>query len=133
MRRMKSKRYLTAGTIILSILFMLSIACKQSGEIITPAEATQRYEATQAVASGAATGDAEGAEFPAGSEATLTGVSYLVGIYSNAGDTNAISFATRGDLVIVQGSIDLDGEIWYRVETDAGDGWLSEDSLMAVE
>jgi hypothetical protein len=117
----------------LSVLFILSLACKQSGEIITPAEATQRYVATQDAGQSGVVGDAEGAVFPAGSEALLVGQGYLVGLYSNPGDGSAVSFATRGDKITVEGSENFEGTIWYRVETIAGSGWLPADNLAPVE
>jgi len=115
------------------ILFVISIACSQSGEIISPALATQHYEATQAAKSGDVSGDAEGATYLAGSNAILTSNSYLVGLFSIAGDKVAFSFATRSEEVMVTGSLDIDGTIWYKVETMAGDGWLPEVNLTETE
>ena len=115
------------------LLFVITLACKQSGDIITPAQATQRYEATEAASSGEATGDAVGATYLAGSRAILNSNTYLVGLYSIAGDAVAFSFATRGDEVTVTGSLDIDGTIWYKVETNAGSGWLPEVNLEPVE
>ncbi len=115
------------------LLFVFSIACNQSGEIISPAEATQRYEATQSAVSGDVSGDAAGATYLAGELAILTSNTYLVGLYNIAGDVVAFSFATRGDEVTVTGSLDIDGTIWYKVETLAGSGWLPEVNLEPVE
>ena len=116
-----------------ALSLLISLACKQSGEIITSAEATQRYEATQAVLHDDTITDAEGATFSLGSEVKLTGKGFLVGLYQNAGDQNTISYATRGDLVKIVSSTDVDGEIWYRVETLAGEGWLLEENLVLPE
>ncbi|MFL7813098.1 MAG: hypothetical protein ACK2TT_00840 [Anaerolineales bacterium] len=117
----------------LSSLFILSLACSQAGEIITPAEATQRYEATQSASESGVVGDAEGAEYLEGEEAILVGQGYLVGLYSNPGDESAVSFATRGDQITVEGSELYEGEVWYRVETIAGSGWVQADSLAPME
>ena len=127
------RRNITIIMAILSLLFILSIACNQSGEIITPAEATQRFEATQAAAFGVASGDAENAKFPGGSKAVLTGKGYLVALYSNPGDIVVFSYATRGDEITVVGSLEYEGEIWYMIETLAGDGWTPEENLAPVE
>ena len=115
------------------ILFVISIACSQSGEIISPALATQHYEATQDAKSGDVSGDADGAAYLTGSKAILTSNSYLVGLFSIAGDKVAHTFATRSDEVMVLGSLDIDGTIWYKVETNAGDGWLPEVNLSETE
>jgi len=127
----KSNFFLILG--ILCLLFIFSIACKQSGEIITPAEATQRYVETQAADIEDVAGDVTGAVFSPGATAQLTATAYLVGIFKNAGDNVAITYATRGDQVTVVGSIELGDEIWYKIETTAGDGWVPEENLEAVE
>lgn len=105
---------------------MITLACKQSGEIISPAQATQRYEATQAASSGEVSGDAEGAIYLAGSEVTLTSESYIVTLFTSPGVESATSFSTRGDIVTVIGSVVFDGTIWYKVEGYAGSGWLTD-------
>ncbi len=127
------RRHITITLAILSLLFILSIACKQSGKIITPAEATQRYEATQAAASGEVSGDAENAKILAGDKAILTGTGYLVAMYSNPGDTVIHTYATRGDEIIVEGSLEYEGEIWYKIESLGGRGWLPEENLQEIE
>jgi len=114
-------------------LILLSIACNQAGEIIPPAQATQRYEATKEASQSGVVGDAEGADYEAGTEAILIGEGYLVGLYSNPGDVSAVTFATRGDKITVEGSQFLDDVIWYRVETFAGPGWVPAENLKPVE
>lgn len=116
-----------------ALSLLISMACKQSGEIITPAEATQRFEGTQAVLRDDIVTDAEGAAFSLGSEVELVGQGFLVGLYQNAGDHNTISYATRGDIVKIVSSTDFNGEIWYKVETKAGNGWLPEGNLAQSE
>jgi hypothetical protein len=107
-------------------LLVITLACKQSGEIITPAQATQHYEATQAASSGEVSGDVEGAIYLAGSKVTLTAESYIVTLFSSPGVASATSFSTRGDEVTVIGSVVFDGTIWYKVEGYAGSGWLTD-------
>ena len=117
----------------ISLLLLISMACKQSGEIITPAEATQRYEGTQAVLRDDTVTEVEGSLFSVGSEVELTGDGFLVGLYHAAGDQNTISYATRGDLVTILSAVDFDGDTWYKVETTAGNGWLPEEFLVDPE
>jgi len=121
--------------LIILLLFLFSLACKQSGEILTPAEATQRFESTQIAQSNAdeLVGDVEGASYSTGSTVELTGKGFLVGLYEEAGVGVPFSYASRGDQVPVIGSTEFEGEIWYKVETSAGNGWVPETLLLAVE
>lgn len=114
---------------VVSLLFIFSLACKQSGEIISPAEATQRYEATQAADPGDIVVQAEGAAFLPGDTATLSSEGHLVGLYKEAGAKNAYTYATKGDEVTITSSLDLEGVFWYRVDSPAGNGWLPETNL----
>lgn len=117
----------------ISLLLLISMACKQSGEIITPAEATQRYEGTQAALSDDTVTEVEGSLFTVGSKVKLIGDGFLVGLYQNAGEQKTISYATRGDIVTILSAREVDGVIWYKVETTAGDGWLPEEFLANPE
>ncbi len=127
------KRNLFSVLFFLILLFLISIACKQSGEILTPAEATQRYEGTQAAGTGEIDSELEGVDFPNGSTAILTEQGLLVALYQQPSEKNPFSFATRGDQVEVVGSMEYEGEIWYKIESSAGDGWLPEGNLLPVE
>ncbi len=127
------RRNLFSLLFAISLIFLVSLACRQSGEIITPAEATQRYEATQAADTGEIVSEVEGAGFPIGSTAELTSTGYLVGMFQQAGARTAFSYATRGDEVKIVGSLEVEGEIWYKIESGAGNGWVPESSVKAVE
>ena len=127
------KRNLFVILSVIGLLFVFSLACKQSGEIITSAEATQRYEATQAADTGDVVVQVEGAAFSPGDAATLTSEGHLVGMYSEAGGRTAFSFATRGDEVTVTSSVEIEGELWYKIDSTAGKGWLPATNLVPVE
>jgi hypothetical protein len=127
------KRNFAISLFVLIFLFLISIACQQSGEIISPAEATQRYESTQAAEAGDFVEILEGATYPVGSAVELTEQGLLVALYKDPSDNNPFSFATRGDQVEVVGSMEYEGEIWYKVTSPAGDGWLPETNLLPVE
>jgi hypothetical protein len=116
---------------VVCVLFLFSMACKQSGEIITSAEATQRYEATQAAIPGDVIVEVEGAAFASGDVVNLKSAGHLVGLFREAGARTAFSYATRGDEVTVVSSVDFEGETWYKIESTAGDGWLPETNLIA--
>ena len=127
------RKYLLIYLSVISLLFIFSLACKQSGEILTPAEATQNAEATQAVLDGVVVSVIEGAEFSPGDNAILNSQGHLVGLFKEAGGSVAYSYASRGDKVIVVGSTEVDGELWYKIETSAGNGWLPGIELSASE
>jgi hypothetical protein len=116
-----------------SVIILLSLACKQSGEIITPAEATQRYEATQGAQIGDVVVIAEGAVFNPGDKAVLESEGYLVGMFQQPGGRTPFSYATRGDEVTIRSSVDVDGEIWYEIESIAGEGWLPASNFEIAE
>ncbi len=127
------RRKLTLILAVLSLLFIFSLACKQSGEIITPAEATQRYEATQTAAElGDVVTSVEGAEFAPGDRAVLTSAGHLVGLFKEADGKSPFSYATRGDEVTVTSAVEIEGVIWYQIDSTAGDGWLPETNLDPV-
>ena len=126
---MKRKNLLVILTVV-CMLFLLSLACKQSGEIITSAEATQRYEATQVAKPGDVIVELEGAKFALGDVVNLASEGYLVGLFREAGARTAFSYATRGDEVTVVSSADFDGVTWYKIESTAGNGWLPETNLI---
>jgi uncharacterized lipoprotein YehR (DUF1307 family) len=129
---MKNTRLFVLLAVVL-LLLIASLACKQAGEIITPAEATQRYEGTQSAFVSDVTGDVEGAEFLAGTEATLASQEFLINIVRTPGETDAFAYGYRGDKVTVEGSSMLDGEIWYRVDTFSGSGWVPAKNLAPLE
>jgi hypothetical protein len=128
---MKNTRILVFIAVVLLII-IASLACQQAGEIITPAEATARYEGTQSAAVSGVTGDAEGAEFLAGSEAALASQEFLINIVRNPGETDAFAYGYRGDKVTVEGSTNHEGEIWYLVDTFSGTGWVPAKNLAPV-
>lgn len=129
---MKNTRLLSILAVVI-LLFIVSLACNQAGDIITPAEATQRYEATQSAAVSGVTGDAEGATFLAGTEVSLASREFIINIVRNPGETDAFAYGYRGDGVTVEGSILHDGEIWYLIDTFSGTGWVPESNLAPLE
>lgn len=117
--------------LIFAVLFLATIACKQSGQIISSAEATQRaiptITPTQEITQVA------GAEFSPGDDVIFAGKGYLVAVHENAGDNLALSHAARGDKGVVISSVLYEGEIWYQVKSVAGDGWVNANSVIAPE
>jgi len=116
---------------IIAMLLMLSLACAQAGEVLTPAEATERARG------GSLAGDdepgVEGAEFARDQQVEFTGTGFLISLYAQPGDTVARSHISRGSKGTVLASREFEGETWYQVSTSAGNGWVPAEFVKAVE
>ena len=116
---------------MLSVLLLAGLACKQSGEIISSAEATQRaiptITPTQEIL------EAEGAEFVPGDDVVFAGKGFLISVHAEPGNPSALSHAARGDAGVIISSQLYNDEIWYQVSSVAGDGWVPAESLAAPE
>ena len=108
-----------------TLLLVATLACAQAGEVLTPAEATER-----AVGPAVGAGDDAGVEgeYAIGETATLTGISFLVNLLDAPGG-RIVAGQQRGAQVTVQGLNELDGEIWYRIEAETGSGWVRASNL----
>jgi hypothetical protein len=121
----------TSLFLIFIALFLATLACKQSGQIITSAEATQR--AIPSVTPTQETSQVSGAEFSPGDDDIFAGKGYLIPVHANPGDQSALSHAARGDAGVIISSVLYEGEIWYQVSSVAGDGWVNADSVAPPE
>jgi len=117
--------------LMFGILLLAALACKQSGQIITSAEATQR--AIPTITSTPDIQEVEGAEFVVGDKIIFAGKGFLVAVHAEPGNPSALSHAARGDAGVVLNSVLYEGEIWYQVSSVAGDGWINADSVAAPE
>lgn len=117
--------------LMFAVLLLAALACKQSGEIITSAEATQRaiptITPTQEIL------EAEGAEFVAGDEIVFAGKGFLISVHAEPGTPTALSHAARGDAGVIISSQLYNGEVWYQIKSVAGDGWVPAESIAAAE
>lgn len=108
------------------------LACAQSGEILSDAEATVRAIPTPTeVVDLSST-----ALFQIDTTAEVVGGStgFLVPLYGSPGARFFSSQITAGETVVIQEhGLDEDGVIWYEVEGLAGSGWLTEEHLKLVE
>ncbi|MGA9531481.1 MAG: hypothetical protein WBR18_02085 [Anaerolineales bacterium] len=104
-------------------LLLSSLAC-ETGQILTPEEATQAAVATGEARVGAAQ-QASNPDFEPGDLVTLTGQNFLIGLASEPGDTEMISHVSRGSQGTVKDARDVNGFAWYQVETEAGTGWVN--------
>ena len=122
---------ITRIALVLGVLFITTLACKQSGEIVPDAEATQRAIPTATPVR--EIGEASNAKFTKGAEVVFIGKGYLIPLYANPGDTVVISHAARNDAATIIEIVLYEEEIWYEVKSVAGDGWLLEEFLEAKE
>ena len=117
----------------LSFVFVaLSLACAQAGDILTEAEATRRARPTATI------------------EVDLTDVAIfavdelvqifadhlgaLVPLYKVPGERFFASQISNRELVLIQNQgIDADGGIWYYIDGQAGEGWITEELLRVPE
>lgn len=121
--------------LIVGIIILAGVAC-QSGEVISPAEATARAKSARAVVvkkTATPGGKTEsGADvIPAGAKAILVGKAYLVNIYKEPGSTRILTQQEKGVEVIVQDTQVIDSATWYLIKAPAGQGWVKAESLEA--
>jgi hypothetical protein len=125
-------RHLKLAAAGLGLMVLISLACTQSGEILTPAEATQRVQATEDAKIVEIDQQAETAELSNGDTFEFVGKGFLVSLYAEPGARTAYSHASRGDEGVVISSEVLDGVVWYQVDSGAGEGWVPEESVKAL-
>lgn len=117
--------------VFLVLLVFTGLACEQAGDILTEEEATARAQEGIFRPSGDGA-EAAGAELAVGSKATVTGSGFLVNLVDVPGGRIAGS-QSNGSQVEILESADFEGEIWYKVDSATGDGWLKAENLEAVE
>jgi hypothetical protein len=108
-------------------LLLSALAC-QTGQILTPEEATQAAVATSEARVGQAV-QAGSAEFAVGDDVTVTGLSFLIGLAAEPGQTDMTTHVSRGSAGTVTDVRTVNGQVWYQLKTDAGSGWVKPDSL----
>ncbi len=117
--------------LVLVALFMATLACEQSGEIVPDAEATRR--AIPTIAPTQDKQDTVDSKFKEGDEVLFVGKGYLIPFYGKAGDTLVISHAARNDKGVILSTTLFEDVFWYEVKSVAGTGWISEEFLQTPE
>ena len=110
--------------LIFVVLFLTMIACKQSGDIVTVAEATQRSLPTAT-----ATAFVSENSLEIGTTVYLTGQGYLINLLDAPGSFRMVGGQERGTEVTIVQSTTIEGEIWYLVSAPTGEGWLPEENV----
>lgn len=114
----------------IGLLVLVSLACAQSGDILTPEEATARAQEGAFQPGNGET--AEGAQFEPGDSANVIGSGFLINLLDVPGGRIAGSQA-RGSTVEILESADFEDEIWYHVDSETGQGWLKAENLEPIE
>ena len=113
------------------LLVVVSLACERSGRILTPEEATAEAEADvfRPPTDG---GSAAGAVFEPGDMATITGNTFLINLQDVPGGRIAGS-QPRNSIVDILESVEFEGEIWYHIDSETGEGWVRANNLEPIE
>jgi len=128
---------LWAALWVIGMLSLASLACAQAGEILTPAEATARAEATQNPVRPTATPGAieEGSSAPEGPQVGdavyLTGRGFLISLVSEPGATRMIAGQERGVEVTIIEIAEHEGDLWYKIDAPTGEGWVPAENITA--
>ncbi|RLD11933.1 MAG: hypothetical protein DRI56_00300 [Chloroflexota bacterium] len=115
---------------MIGLLLIASLACNQSGDILTPEKATQRVQAVEDAIPTVVAIEEEDLEGPQpGDEIYLTAHSYLVNIVDEPGSLKIIANQQRGIKAIILQVTLHEGELWYYVDAPAGKGWVKEENI----
>ena len=117
------KRSILLLVAVISVLFISSLACSQSGKILTSAEATERAQPTAIPTAELQEG------FQVGDIVYLTNKSFLVNMMSEPGGNRMIAVQERGVLVDILQAATVDGELWYFINAPTGQGWVPEANI----
>lgn len=116
--------------LFIGFLVLISLACEQSGDILSPEEATAR--AQEGVFQPGDGESAADAQFEPGDSANVVGSGFLINLVDVPGGRIAGS-QSRGSTVEILESAEFEGEIWYHVDSETGDGWLRAENLEPIE
>lgn len=109
------------------LLVVAGLACAQAGEVLTPAEATERARGPAVEQTGA---EVE-STYQIGDTVLLTGRSFLVNLLDEPGGTIRAG-QERGAEVEITNVAQAEGEIWYEIDAPTGSGWVSADQVEPV-
>ncbi len=116
-------------------LFLLaSLACSQSGEILTPEEATARAQAPitgsdSSPSNGGSELDLSEAKFKIDEPIILVSNGSVVPLRSTAGAATAIYFAPVNQPGTVAAVTAVRDVIWYQIDSTSGLGWVTDQYL----
>ncbi len=121
---MKSHKVVVGAFVLLGLA---SLACSRAGQILTPAEATAEAEAlkpgieiidSSTIESGPKVNDV----------ITVTGSGFLVNLRKEPGGGISGSVGRGAEVTILE-IAQTEGEYWYKISSDAGEGWIGIDNI----
>ena len=113
----------------IGLLLLVSLACAQSGEIISDAEATARANSPVSSSAGES---ADAANFNIGDTVVLVGKGFLINILDGPGGKISAG-QEKGAEVEILSSTAFEDAVWYEIEASTGKGWVKASNLEAVE
>ena len=105
------------------LLLASSLACAQSGRILTAAEATEMAQPTTVPTAEQQDG------YQVGDTVYLTNRSFLVSLMDAPGSKKMIAGQERGVQVEILQATTVDGVLWYFIDAPTGKGWVPEQNL----
>jgi len=105
------------------VLLISSLACSQSGRLITAAEATEMAKPT------AVPTVEMGVGIQIGDIVYLVNKSFLVSLMDAPGSNKMIAGQERGAQVEILQAADVDGVRWYFINAPTGKGWVPETNI----
>lgn len=121
----------TALIWLISLLVLVSLACAESGEILSPEEAT--IAAQEESSFRPSTGDSIVTTGPQiGDEATVTGSGLVINLFNEPGGRISAGEARNATVAILD-IAEHEGELWYHIDGPGADGWVPAENIETVE
>ena len=120
---MVQKRSFILLVTVAVVLLISSLACSQSGRIITSAEATEMAKPTAVPTVEMQEGH------QVGDVVYLVNKSFLVSLMDAPGSNKMIAGQERGAQVEILQAANVDGVLWYFIDAPTGKGWVPETNI----
>lgn len=114
---------------VLVALGLAGIAC-ETGQVLPPDEATAAAILTRQPVR--TLGGGEGSQYSVGETIQFTGVSFLIPLRDRPGEISASSHVSRGDTGTILEVASVNDIIWYRVDSQGGEGWVVSTDVKAT-
>jgi hypothetical protein len=122
----KNRSFILLAAFVFILFVSTTLACSQSGRIITAAEATEMAQPTAVPTAELQEG------FQVGDTVYLTNKSFLVSLMDAPGGKKMVAGQERGAQVDILQATTVDGKLWYFIKAPTGQGWVPEDNITDV-